>query len=481
MPSIRQTYYKFEELISKQQNANKALHAELRILSNDIAEKEASLVNDVKKIITNIDEALIATLDEAAETANADRSFSRIIAGLKQEDDRLSDEIAGIITKYGDDETRASNAKAYQTDIDQKNREKEPLQAEQDTLTEKNKQIAAHNEEYPDHEITPQTFNDLQSRAVLKWLSGGFRDARAAISAYEGDFIADRARSEELKEPLRKLKSEIRRLNNEKNEILRAGDKISERTAQIEGPAGLLSHVQTTFAELLKKNPDFAKALAGKINEETLKPALLSAEKLKQLEQVKDNLEAQKDNGENTLRQLENPMAKLRKGKRNRPSKSIRIDLDNIEKSVNSSVALSGYRVASAERTRQAINTYQHTDSGLFNMHNLMLIWMISEMSVDPAYAHETVGLDTNIAEEAGLDLDNLTPDVSGALEGLENVDSTLAESFNNMGDVDIGSLDIGTVDVSNIDVSVPTIDVPTIDVSSFDTGGMGGGMGCDF
>lgn len=103
--------------------------------------------------------------------------------------------------------------------------------------------------------------------------------------------------------------------------------------------------------------------------------------KAKNLGKIHYNLSNYRDNANKAYGQLDAPMSKLRKGKRKAPSKNVRIDIDNIEQGIETGIALNGYRIASSLRSREDLGRYNNSSEihNVFNMQNMMVMWMITE------------------------------------------------------------------------------------------------------
>lgn len=184
---------------------------------------------------------------------------------------------------------------------------------------------------------------------------------------------------------------------------------------------------------------------------------------------------------QDTSRRLKEPMGKLNKAISRKPGMNVKVDLDKTRKGVKAQQVLAKHKASEIKKAGKSIGDYRH--SGSYgpapagpDILDIYLGFMIFDMlahdhhagaaaavaAVDPAVVNETLGISDSVAADAGIDVGNLSPALSGdELSGL-------GDAFNGAA-LDVGSLDVGTFEVPD----VPDISVPDIDAGGFDLGGI--------
>lgn len=491
MPSIREVHSKFNALIDQQRKIINALKEEQTTLNTDIGAATLNVSKAVTEAIGTHDAAslskfaqkLDSALTEAkmTETSNYTEFVTKNISNNAELDTQITDYIA----TYGSakDLARARAEAEKKRDIS-----KQLYDIHQETiktLTHKAEDITTFNSQNPENAITADTRRFYEEKSVWRYITDKtYRTGRAALLAYKGDYFDDKSNLDTISTQIEDSRAGFA---HDQAEYFSAAKKKQDLDDLISAKIDLSTIAETLSTKAqsaLLISDQFAKALSNQIGPEFATTVYKELLRQKNLGKIRDNISEQISSAQKTLSQLEAPMSKLDKGKRNAPSKHISLDLDKISNGVNNGVVLSSYRLASAERARNAVNSYTPSaGSDIMSLQNLMLIWMISDMSVDPAYAHSTIGLDADVVAglsnvDINLDLDHLTPDIAGAINGLDGV--SLSDSFNDLDltKLDISNIDVGNVDVGNLDVSVPNIDVS---VPTFDLGGSGGFGGGGF
>ncbi|MBV6632201.1 MAG: hypothetical protein KI792_04100 [Alphaproteobacteria bacterium] len=222
----------------------------------------------------------------------------------------------------------------------------------------------------------------------------------------------------------------------------------------------------------------YAEQIAGTFPKSGVTETLAGSVKADALETIAVDIGSQMDGIQATRKKLSDPLRKLGRAR----SRNVRVDVEDIAYKVTGQLGYQGVRAKNASRIREGIGNHR-IDNGpdTTMMYAALMVVILSSNDSDPALAAQQLSIGEDVASQAGIDLTDLKPDLSG-LEG------TIAEAgvdiadFNltgvDAGDfhVDIGS-GVGSVDVStpSVDVSVPSIDV-SIPTSTFDAGG--GGMG---
>lgn len=493
MPSIRNVHSKFTALIDQQRKIINALKEEQTTLNTDIGEATLTISKAVTEAIGKNDAAslskfaqkLDSALTEAKMTETA--SYAELVTDTIANNTKLDTQISDYIATNGSAKDLASARAEAKKKRDISKQLYEIHQETIKTLTRKAEDITTFNTQNPENAITPDTRSFYEEKSAWRYITDKtYRKGRAALLAYKGDYFDDKSNLDAISTQIEDSRAGYAQ---DQAEYFSAAKKKQDLDDLISGKVSLSEIAEKLSAKTqgaLLISDQFAKALSNQIGPDFATTVYKELLRQKNLGKIRDNISEQISSAQKTLSQLEAPMTKLNKGKRHAPSKHISLDLDKITNGVNNGVVLSSYRLASAERARNAVNSYTPSaGSDIMSLQNLMLIWMISDMSVDPAYAHSTIGLDEDVVAglsnlNINLDLDHLTPDIAGAIDGLDGV--SLSDSFNDLDltKLDINNINIGNFDIGNVDVSVPTIDVsvPTFDMGG--GGGCGGGGGGD-
>jgi hypothetical protein len=320
--------------------------------------------------------------------------------------------------------------------------------------------------------ISLETEADYGKPQFFRYIfSPSFREARDAITAYEK---ANKGQS-----PFRRMEG----LSAAKQAHAEAGKVVTGLREQLDIAnlrEGILDDRRITvkLQEAITKRAEetpYIDTLTARFPGQ-LKGAVEHSVKADVLGKVAGDLDQQIRAASQTQEQLEKPMSKLRRA----GSRSVRVDTDDIAYKVTGQNAMMRLRSENAGKVREQVGSYRSdtsiTDSTMFQA--AMLYVILSSSDTDPYFTVPQTGADAGIAGKAGLDLGNLTPDVSG-------IDTALASTGIDVADFNLGGVDVGNfhVDVggiaSGLDVSVPSIDVsvPTIDVSPSFDGGFSGGF----
>lgn len=173
---------------------------------------------------------------------------------------------------------------------------------------------------------------------------------------------------------------------------------------------------------------------------------------------------------------LEKNLPKLRKAASKGSRKNINIDLPKIKKGFKAQQTMAKHKAAEVRKASTSMKDYKGgSSSGPYysapDPLDFYMGFMIADMlthhhhhaadaaasvassAPDPAVLNEAIGIPDNVAADAGLDLDNLSPSLSDAEMG------DLSGAFNDAGSLDVG--DIGNVDVPDVDV--PDFDMPDL------------------
>jgi hypothetical protein len=210
-------------------------------------------------------------------------------------------------------------------------------------------------------------------------------------------------------------------------------------------------------------NTAYVETLTAQIGSRQLDGALAASVKADALEAVALDMAGQIDTARRTQSKLEEPMGKLqRAGGRNVP-----VDTDDIAYKLTGQNALARMRATNAGTVRENIRNHRFADnSDASTMYMMMTVAILASSDNDPYFSAQQLNASSDALGKAGLDLENLLPDVS-------KIDLALGNTGIDIKDFNLKGVDLGDfhVDVSSgIDAGL----------SSLDAGGgmsMGGGM----
>ena len=484
MHSLREVRTKFEEMIDRQKKMLDALATEKQALSKDRQDAEGGLSKALEAFIPDLDAARLETLSGIVA-----RNFTAIARELAQADDANRREYADI---GGRRETpTATDLQAlisqHQQAVTGKEADEQAASLLNERVTTALQPVTDHNALHPDYEITDGTKEAYAKLNAWKYATdSGWRSAYKAVRDYRSvtDTIAgDVQKTGETSAAVRAAQKEIKALNGDIETMRADAARMAALDTAYKGPEAILETVRAAAQQELVGNDKFSAALAEKYGEDAVKPLALAALKVRNLDKIDANLDTQETQAEATLKKLEDPMGKIRRGARNAPSKKIEIDLDGIEKAVNTGRAYAGYNLVSSASARNAVSTYQpaHDDS-MFNFTNLMLLYMLMENHTDAAYSHHTFGIDQNTASQANIDMHHLAPDISGTLapDNLSCIDGLSQHATDALQGIDCSTLpQISVPDTSTLPdpgaqnltpdfngATVPDAGIPNVDSS---------------
>lgn len=478
MPTIREVHDAFERMISEQKKAVKSLQGEreaTRTLRRD-AETHLGGLSGVAPIVPDLSEETLTLLTKA---------MSKIWTGVKtpveqardatQKDSEITEKLAQHLADWGplaELESQKSTLAVALSDVEA---EQLAHQTQREILSRRLSGVTGFNGVGCTLPLIRENQAHYETFNLWSYLSDHqYRQGHSILKKYSraGYNVFDDQDAHKVAEQAIKTATEQKAdLSGRFHIVMGRVDDIVGLQAAYGGPEAILQTLRNDVKKLLIANEHFANDLAPHLPSHYARPIVMTALKIRNYAKIEDGLDKTLKQVLSTICSLEEPMSKLAKGKRYKPSKSINVDLKKIEESVKAQRAISGYHSISASRARGAVQDYNpsKTDTAnndMMNMQNLLLLYIILSSDTDPAYLNQTFGLSEDVAASANIDLGNLTPDIAGAIGG----------DLGAIGD-SIGQIDLGTIDVGSIDIG--SIDIGSIDVGNNDN--WGGGGGSDF
>lgn len=487
MPSIRDVHDTFEKLIRNQKKIVSSLQSEREAVRQQKSGTARQLRADIAAAIPDLTAPRLVLLTRIARQSGTPYDFTGAVAQMVETDSLIQNTQREEERVWGTPQHLKNKIREEQTAQNAADREDAESRRIVQTLDARMRPITTLNRNNTP-KISRENRAQFESLKLWSFVSDtAYRQGYLALRAYAKtghDYFADFDTHAEASVKNADAASRLQQHKSNLSDMENALNRAEKLQQTYKGPDAILQTVRDQVNRQLVDNPVFAANLARDLPENIGRPLVLGALKIRNLDKIEENLDRGIKDVLATVRNLEAPMSKLSKGKRYKPSKSVNVDLAKIEKGVNAQIAYSGYRAVSASRAREAVQTYQPSNSNDFlSFQNMFLIYMIMDMHTDAAYVNQTFGLDKDAAQSMNLNLEDLKPDLAGTLgDGIGN----LSDQFNGLGD-SIGQMDLGQIerDLANMgSIDVGSVDVGHIDTGShndFGGGGYDGGGGASF
>jgi hypothetical protein len=314
---------------------------------------------------------------------------------------------------------------------------------------------------------------------VINWMfNGHYRRGRALIKDFAEDgttipavqkqLVEERATAAAAAEAVKAVVARKDEVEKPYREMEMLSERVKSNDEIAEGLTGKLT-------DLLDNRDFFCRAVASLGQDFPQQPIEMRAKiegMGKLVQSTRNTITSLKQSGA----KLEKNLPKLRKAASRGVRKNINVDLPKIKKGFKAQQTMAKHKAAEVRKASKSMKDYSgsSTSSGpiyvapdpLDFYMGFMLADMLSHhhhhvdtaasalsSAPDPAVLNEAIGIPDNVAADAGLDLDTLTPSLSDADMG------DLSGAFNDAGSIDVG--DIGNVDIPDVDV--PDFDMPDL------------------
>ena len=475
MPSAREVRAKFETLIDGQSRLIETLQSEQEQTLRAANEERTPVLAAVKKLaaarITGPDGEL-GKFSAPKTDAHAALDPAKMWADLNADSIAAGKEYAGVREHdLGRDmKTAIDDRNKAQATADNADSKRKGLLKVVQPIIEANEKLKAAGKP----EIGKNTSTEYASGQYWRYLTDpDFRQARSAIAKYEKLAKGYHFRPDHTGNPFDDVASYQGAVKAKAAATTKAEGFQNEINA-----IGLRERMldEGQIAERVRKavveravDADYVDQLARNFPKARVAETLPNAVKAKALEAVATDLGSQISTAETTKAQLEKPMSKLRRA----GGRSVRVDADDIAYKVTGQNAMARMRASNAASVRDSVRSHQFTDtSSATNMYLLMTVAILASSDNDSYFSAKQLEASTDALDQAGLNLDDLTPDVS-------NIDVALTDTGIDIAEFDLKGVDVGDfhVDVGGIDSGIGSIDSG---LSSIDVGGgmsMGGGF----
>lgn len=495
MATYREAKTTFERIIKTQDTALQKINAERAEIETAYSELNIELTSQIGQIVGDLSPEMLETLDQISKASNV-YTISEMMKTLEEENAAEQQKRDEYEAEHGSlDWFRASLA-SVTAEADNilariENTDEESIHNDIDELTSKTQPITNFNTRGRKIQITRENIEELADTPIpdlLKSLSIRRMRASWLANAYEGDYGKDLdiltirenaiAAITEGRETASALQADAKTYAAHITELERLDSAISS-------PEDIRRMMIDAIAEYALEMPEYAEALSKTITDPELSTNFATTVTcMMALDQADDNLEDQASMLSSAKGKITPHMSKLRTAASRAGSRQAKFDPQDIEQKMMAPVIRSGYATTEAGRVRRGAQSFgrEQASTDLFTTQNILLLYLLSDMSVDPAYAKDVLTLDAETASDLGLDFENITPDFaleSGAIAefaGLDIENLGLGASFddavNKLGDLGI--------DMGSVSVDVPSIDVNIPDTTSSYGGGYDSGSSFD-
>ncbi|MDB5491046.1 MAG: hypothetical protein JWO78_895 [Micavibrio sp.] len=495
MSTIRQTRDTFNDLIDKLKTVRQGFNAEAAAIEKEIRNSRRDVRNAVGQIVPETSPRFMAWLDEMSEKTNVGRNFTLMVAGLNDQDETLRTEIGNRQAGWSSPTADMAEYERLQTTLRGMRDEETSTQADIRNIKAVRESVEIHNMEYPHAPLNEETIPAFKELSRWKYMTdSAYRSGYTALRDYpsvHGSFEKDITELSRLSTQNSKQRTDISlqdkaaaALDRKITGMNDLEKDIARLQSKIVGPEKILDTVQETVANLVEKNPAFARLVAEESGLELAGPMDIALLKIQKLQRAEQGIKAHNNGINKTLGKLEAPISKLNRGVSNGGGSTTvkRLDLDSIKKSVTGQIAGAKTENANASSYRSTVSnfspSYQSSNDFSF-FQNLLLIDLLTHHH-DHSYCYSTLGVRENSVPVTLEGLDQLRESQTVGLQGVfntaaSNVDTSGIDVPDLKADfdmkIDVPNVDV-QVDVPDIKVDVPEIqvDLPDFNIEVFNT-----------
>lgn len=474
MPNFREAYNSFSDFISRQNKIISSLRAEKSETVSLLRKEQKDLTLLIAKAFPSVKGDALEQLTTAAEEAEKPRNFNVMVDGLLSERKSLLGQIKELENSQGTIpqlEEQSAQAKASASIT------RENLADKQNDIADFEMELKRFHQFNSESKLplTPETLEYYSKITIARFFSPNWHEARSILKSYsernKTDIFADDGQLDTFRQDAILLKEQKTQYEEKQKSADKTVLRLNGLKSDVKTDAHILEVVHAAIEDLIF-DEKFSAAILLTLKPEQAKRIATHVLKIQNLDKINSNLEGMEKQAKATLSQLEAPHSKLRRGMQNVPYKTINIDLKKIDKSIQMQSVRMQYVTQNSSRSRDALSSYSYSgDDGWNFMQNYFLLYLLTDSGVDPAYMHQTFGIDDSVASDMNIDLNTLQPDFNGI--DLSPADMNLIDSFNRSSGLDVSvpsdnfSVDMPQMDMPSIDL--PSFEVPSFDIPSFD------------
>lgn len=274
--------------------------------------------------------------------------------------------------------------------------------------------------------------------------------------------------------------------------------EIKATAAKVQTEEQIVKNVKNDILALLKDRNNFNKAVKA-LGPRFPAHAVELRAKLEGFDKLQAGARKSIEGLKETTKQLRKPMSDLNKAVSRKPSMKIKMNLPKTSQKVKAQQVLARHKASEIKKAGGALGKYETpksrpssgSSSGPYyagpDPLDIYMGFMIADMlshshhhhahgatevaasaaSVDASVLNDTIGISPDVAAGAGVDLENLSPDLS-AVE-LEGLGGAFNDASLDLGNLDVGDIGVGDLDLGGLDISMPDIDFGGIDIGGID------------
>ncbi len=480
MPVVKEVHSQLQELLNHQGSFIETLRNEKDALANDQQIAEERIQDCLKEFIPDSDVGTLSRLSGIAEDAGTDFNFTEFAQSLKEDLESRLQEADNLENKYG----KSEDIEGRLSDISKRSNDHVKLIVNiSEKITELKKRrrsIEAHNEHFPDLQITPEIFDRFRDESIIGKLRGifceaifpnsGYDSAAYVAVTYQGDYKADFEEERALGEQRVAFVDALQDATKQINKLQAAVKSIKSAREDRDNPDFVRESVLAEVTGMLK-DERFLDAVAENMTPEQAELLRLYDFKLQILPAIEDAADKNFTENSQTLKVLREAVGKWGTLAKREPNAETDFDVEAVKDAIRLNQVKLLYSSISVESGRKALESFdlsarEHADN--MAMRSMFMVHMIATCAVDPYYAHKIMGVDNT---------DGLRPDYQAVLsnesfEGGDIFETLRGEFTAAIGPEALARLtqELDGIDVAPLKIAMPADAPASIDTASHDS-----------
>ncbi|MEZ0260351.1 MAG: hypothetical protein ACAH80_05035 [Alphaproteobacteria bacterium] len=489
MAYAREVKETFEKILDDNNAAIRDLEGAINQTQSDKASLETSYATSINRFATSLFTPKLneATLDKLSWITDGKTNFVQEYRA-QVEDSRLSEiKLNALTATHGEFDVLDDRLKGLRKEVKAAIAHERDLSETANVSALRLRQVDRFNAEAPAgaaklEEASIGYFNSKTGvNHLINWMfNGHYRRGRALIKSFAEDGATIPAVQKQLVDERAAVATAVeatKAVVARKDEVEKPHLEMQQLAEKVKSNDDIAEGLTHKLTDLLDDRAFFCRAVAS-LGQEFPQAPIEMRSKIEGMGKLVQSTR----NTVTSLRQsgakLEKNLPKLRKAASKNSRKNINVDLPKIKKGFKAQQTMAKHKAAEVRKASTSMKDYSGSSSGgpIYSAPDPLdfyMGFMIADMlthhhhhadvassaasavssAPDPAVLNEAIGIPDNVAADAGLDLDNLSPSLSDAEMG------DLSGAFNDAGSLDVG--DIGNVDVPDVDV--PDFEMPDL------------------
>lgn len=475
MTTFKEAYRSFSDFAERQRKVKDALQLQIKETDRQISRAQTELKTEISKAFPALETFPHEKLTTAATVAGLPKNFTMLLSAMQSDSASAEGDWDVLVEKYGkpdEVQTRLDKTKAdIAEQLPQYKTYSSQLERIQLVLEPLNYFMRVHmGLENPTVQQVQNLITYCEGFGIDKAFDPKWHAGRKALKSAQtysdlGDVIETCKQRDAIGERYIKARSTISDLElcqSEDETIIKSFVRVD---AKFLTPEKMLAKLHDEVLDAIFSER-FASAVAREFDDEVAGPLFLPVAKIHNLQKVATTLQPALNLADSTLGKIEAPLSKLQKGASRAPSRSVDIDLDQVEEVIVANEKMGKYYTDNAKKVRHAVSdsryssrNYQdagYSDMNMLYMSNYMLAPAYSDPNCDPTYVNCIV---------TGMD--------PGSVSSLSDANPTSLGALSNAFDASTGMPHISTHNIPDLN-SIPSI--PNVSVPTVDSGSSGGG-----